>query len=182
LFILAAAVALPCSWLASQLAQAREQDTILAKIRKLDGYYFLDWALDKNGDDVALARPPEPDWLRRCLGGDFFDEVAIVSLFDSAATDSDLSEVARLAALQRLDIPNTRVTDAGLANLSRMTRLKSLWLGGTEITDSALEYLARLPQLKELWLDNTRISDTGLKRLHQILPNCNITNRVKKQT
>jgi Leucine-rich repeat (LRR) protein len=117
-----------------------------------------------------------------------------VNLHASWVTDSDITELAKLPALAKLDLSMTRITDRGLLELkaaSNLTeinlyyaelvsdqgiavvkslpRLKRLNLRGTKITDSTLQLLNHLPALESLDIGFAQVTDSGIAQL--VLPN-----------
>ncbi len=174
LLVLAVDVALPCSWLAVEMKQAREQKVTVAAIEKLDGGVEYDWEFDKNGVYLPNARIPGSAWIRNLLGDHFITEVVFAELSYTQVTDSGLSRLASLRHLETLMLTHTEVTDAGLANVAALTRLRRLSLASTEISDAGLTHLAGLTQLDELYLYDTQVTAEGVAKLRQSLPNCRI--------
>ncbi len=92
-----------------------------------------------------------------------------LNLFGSDISDSDLSTIVILPALQSLDLHRTNISDAGLEQLSKnIQSLQSLNLRGTNISDAGLEHLVKLQVLQSLDLGHTKISDAGLEQLVKI--------------
>jgi hypothetical protein len=114
------------------------------------------------------TRPRGPAWLRGKVGYErmrFFDEVSVVGLENTQASDATLRQIGGLTSAKMLFLNGTRITDAGLVHLRGMTNLDWLDLTGTRVTDSGLEHLKALPKLEGLILDNTAITDAGLEQL-----------------
>jgi hypothetical protein len=196
LFGLTLAVALPCSWLATEMKWARQQSKTVALLGKRAGILEYDYQLDESRHFIPHAEPPGPAPLRQWLGRDFFADMAFVCL--ASVEDADLERLGTLTQLRYLSFGGDDVTDAGLAHLSGMHRLEVLNLVGTQvtdvglahltglgqlqelvlvdaqITDAGLAHLTALGQLRELDLCSNQVSDEGVKRLQQALPNCRI--------
>ena len=68
LLLLMIAVAIPCSWLAAEVKEAREQAAIVAAMRRLKWAVGYDYELDASGSFVSSPSPPTPAWLRKLLG------------------------------------------------------------------------------------------------------------------
>jgi hypothetical protein len=169
LLVLALVVALPCSWLAVKLQQARRQRETVTEIEKWGGTVKYDWEIDGNGVVDPSAEPPGPIWLRSVLGKDFFQSVDIVLASNSRVTDAALERLSGLNQLRRLYLCYTKVTDAGLEHLKCFRQLNDLYLGGTTtITDAGLEHLKGLSQLHELDLYGTPVTDAGLEHLKDL--------------
>ena len=91
LLALTVAVALPFAWLAAELEAARNQHEAVEGILKIGEhvYYaneadrlpFTDWRDQR-------PRPPEPAWLCRLLGDDFFLDLKEVTLGGDKVTDA----------------------------------------------------------------------------------------------
>jgi hypothetical protein len=150
LLLLALVVAIPFSWLATEMKEARAQHDVVVWIEKAGGTVHYDYQLDPSGDEIPGAKPPGPAWLRKMLGDDLLVDLRQVHLSSSEVSDDDLKRLEALARLQRLDVDYTKVADAGL------------------------EHLQGLRQLKYLELSETKVTDAGVKRLQQILPHCEI--------
>jgi hypothetical protein len=190
--------AIPCSWIAVKLQQARRQREGVAAIEKLGGTVLYDWQTELDAKGQYNNQRPGPKWLRTVLGDDFFQSVYAVDLTDTRVRDKDLGKLKGWSKLEELQIDGTRVTDAGLEHLKDLGRLRTLSLGltgvtdaglenlkglnllrmlsldATHVTDTGLEHLKRLSQLEKLFLGDTRITDAGVKKLQQALPNCKI--------
>ncbi len=77
-------------------------------------------------------------------------------------TDELLKEVARVETITALGLSGCReVTDDGVRHLARLPALQHLDLSGTSITDAGLSVLASLPQLRTISLASTRVTDEG---------------------
>ena len=168
IFVLTVAVALPCSWLATEMKAAKKQKEAAEAIRKGGGCVCYDYQRDPGNPPI---KPPEPVWLRGLLGDDLFVSLTGVFLTNSEISDAGLEN---LKGLTQLHIYNTKVSDAGLENLKGLTQLRSLYLTDTRVTDAGLIHLRGLTQLQYLLLSHTKVSDAGVKKLKQALPNCQI--------
>jgi hypothetical protein len=207
LLALVVVVALPFSWLAVEMKMAREHRAVVEAIQKLDGGIGYDWEFQPISYtapvSVELVRlpspqPPEPPWLRSCLGDNFFANVVRVHLFGEKITDEVLANIARVTQLHTLELFDAQITDAGMAHIARLTQLHNLrlydtrvsdaglqhlaglpqleWLclSNSQVTDAGLAHLARLPQLHNLILTQTRVTDAGVAKLKQALPKCRV--------
>ena len=121
-------------------------------------------------------------------------------------TDSDLTGLANLPNLTRLDLSFTRIsdhglqqlkaapriaelnlyydeliTDAGIAALKGWKHLKRLNVRGTKVTDAALQQLSAIPSLESLDIGYALITDVGLDPLAS-LPNLPRTRHRRQQT
>jgi hypothetical protein len=183
LFVLTLAVAVPCSWLATEMKWAREQEALVHEIIYTWGGAGYDYQRDASGKDLVNAHPPVPAWLRQWLGGDFFAHITDLHLSGSRATDAALEQLQGLSQLQELQLGDDQITDAGLEYLQGLTQLRHLDLGGTQVTDAGLKCLRGLTRLRVLNLRNTQVTDAGLEHLQGLtqleklsLENTRVTN------
>ncbi len=109
---------LPCSWLAVDLKRARDQAAVVNAIWQSGGWVRYDWQFGGPIHDFRQdAQPPEPPWLRRTLGADFFGEVEAV-LSDRVAPLENLKHLESLI----LDVPE--ITEAKIGRLRWLTQLR----------------------------------------------------------
>ena len=78
LLLLVVVVALPFSWLAAEMQQARRQGEAAAAIEKLQGIVFYDWQFDADGNLLPVAKPLGPIWTNNPLENHFFSDVVAV--------------------------------------------------------------------------------------------------------
>ena len=173
LLLLTLAVALPFSWLATEMKQAREQQEAIAEIGTR-GSFSYGMVIHATFDCIVTYATPSgresaPRWLRDLLGDDFFNSVVILDLSarypSPPITDAGLEHVRGLTQLRELTLNRNEITDAGLAHLEGLTQLQTLDLEHTKITDAGLAHLEGLTKLQSLGLAQTRITDAGLTHL-----------------
>ena len=81
-------------------------------------------------------------------------------------TDAVLADLPEIPAIIGLGLAGSReLTDEGLRHLAKLPALQHLDLGGTAITDAGLEVLRHLPHLRTLSLAWTRVTDRGMSAL-----------------
>jgi hypothetical protein len=166
LLVLVLVVAIPCSWVAVEMKEAREQQAAVEEIKKLGGQVQFDYEVRQSGNPLLPpSAPPGPTWLGGLLGEYFFATVVDVSYFGSSVSDAGLEDLKGLTQLQGLGLNHTPVTDAGLKHLNGLTRLQCLDLTGTHITGAGFGHLKGMTQLQELYLDETQVTDAGLGHL-----------------
>jgi hypothetical protein len=68
-----------------------------------------------------------------------------------------------------------------LSHLQSLKQLRHMDLASTEVDDSIIPELVKLPQLDSIDLDGTEVSPAGIARLHELLPQCEITYREVSQ-
>jgi hypothetical protein len=172
-------VSLALSWLASEIARAQAQRSAIEAIREFGGDTKYDYEYTGSWKFVtAHPKPRGPAWLRNLLGGDFFDDVVFADLRISETCvipgDEAVKHIAKLPALQELDLSFTEVTDAGLRHISKLDRLQRLELAYTDVSDAGVEHLRSLGGLKDLWITRTKITEEGVEQLQEALPECEI--------
>ena len=145
--------AIPCSWLAVKLREAKREEAAAAAFEKAGGYVV--W------DESALG----PAWLRGVLGEHFFAHVVEVELWGDEVKDGTLVHLDATNHLQGLVLSTPNVTDAVLEHLQGLRELKKLGLYPTQVTDAGLEKIARFKQLETLALRGTQFTDAGLRKL-----------------
>ena len=83
---------------------------------------------------------------------------------------TDISPLAGLTKLRRLDLPDNQISD--LSPLKRLTKLEELHFYRNEITD--ISPLKGLTKLRYLSVDGYPISEDQKAMLKKALPNCEI--------
>ena len=173
LLVLTVAVAIPCSWLAVEKNEARQQRAAAVVFERFGGNVIYDYMFDQHGSSLPNPKPPGPAWLRQLLGENFFTEIEELDLIDNGwhrqrgheIKDAELEYLKGLTKLKRLFLNGTQVSDAGLKNLKGLTQLLHLWLSDTKVSDAGLEHLRGLTQLQWLSLGGTQVTDAGLEHL-----------------
>ena len=161
LLVLVVAVAIPCSWMAVEMKEAKEQRNAVEAICNLGGQIAYDY-----DESDPREGPRGPTWLRKLLEDDFFNDVYNATVRSNA----QIEQLKGLPQLKRLWLGGYRfpptecgeITDAGLARVAALTQLKVLVMWGTNVTDDGLANLARLKQLENLSIDSTHVTDAGL--------------------
>jgi hypothetical protein len=81
-------------------------------------------------------------------------------------TDAVLADVSRVETITALNLSGCKgVTDDGVRHLARLPALQHLDVSGTSITDSGLQVVRSLPKLRTISLAWTRVSDEGIGAL-----------------
>ena len=177
MLVMVVAVAVPCSWLAAEMKKAREQEAAVEAIERAGGHWAYGREISGDIEYMIVGPLYGPEWLRKLLGDDFFNDVkyvAFTSTIATQATDADLAHVAELKHLTSLFVGDTQITDAGLAKIAGLSELRELILYSPKFTDRGMEYLAGLKKLRSLYLTDTQVTDEGIKNLQRALPNCKI--------
>ena len=99
------------------------------------------------------------------------EQIAELSLKQAGLRDADLTQLASLTNVTRLNLAGNHISDAGLPHLLRMSRLESLNLYGNEqVSDASVDVLQKLPALKHLYLWNTQVHEAQTHSLTQHNP------------
>jgi internalin A len=124
---------------------------------------------------AAKSSPAEASAVQRieARGGfvvrDRDGSITEVSLARTWATDEDLSYVARIPTLKRLDLSFTLVTDKGIKELEQLRQLEDLNLETAEaLTDASMNYVKTIPTLRRLNLRGVDITDVGMPAIAQM--------------
>jgi hypothetical protein len=150
LLVLAIVVAVPCSWLGTEMKAANEQRAVVEAIVNLGGWVDYDYHCDEAGNEIDGAGPPRPVWLRNLFGDDLFVSVA------------------------KVEVPSKPVDDAWLENLKSLPQLRFLNALDTQVTNAGLSRLEGLTELRLLILWHTKVTAEGVKKLQKALPKCSI--------
>jgi hypothetical protein len=90
--------------------------------------------------------------------------------------DADLAKLAGMTKLKNLTLEQCRnLTNAGVEQIAKLPALETLNLNQTRIDDGALELLAKVPNLKSLEIKNTSVSDAAIEKLKAAKPNCEVS-------
>jgi hypothetical protein len=178
LLVLTVVVALPCSWMAVEMKEARQQREVIFAIENAGGTVHYHWEVDTDSRLLPNPGPPGPAPLRRLLGKDFLDAVVVVDLgkdfvtcgtgqrFDPLpVSDAVLEQLVGLPQFQRLGLRRREIADAGFERITELDQLKEIDLSGTNVTNATLGRLRRLRCLEELALMATQVNDDGLEQL-----------------
>ena len=186
LLLLVVVVAIPCSWLETEMKAAREQRAAVEEIRKLGGRVRYDYEPENSTTAVV---PPYPAWMQKLFGDDLFADVIEAEIENTAEPNQPfnhtglsklnipgekfkylrLAILKRLPLLQNLKLDNANVRDAELENLQGLTRLRSLALASNPlVSDEGLMNLRGLPQLRKLWLVGTSVTGEGFSHLKHL--------------
>ncbi|HOX59561.1 MAG TPA: protein kinase [Verrucomicrobiota bacterium] len=94
--------------------------------------------------------------------------VEMLVLQRTQATDLAMRQVARMASLRRLYLYNATVTDRGIAELQTLGQLEYLHVSDAGLDNASLQVLSKMPHLTGLALQGNRFSDQGLSPLAKL--------------
>jgi hypothetical protein len=164
ILVLTVAVAVPFSWLAVSIEQAKRTKELVEELENK-------FACNVSCRDSYRA----PDRLAQILGEYFFTQVYRICQPNGEFSDEDFKRCCELDELEICILNRSAITDAGLENVGRLTRLKQLDLTDTPITDAGLKHLEKLHNLEKLLLSGTNTSESALQELQSKLPHCKIS-------
>jgi len=72
--------AVACSWFAVKMQQARRQREAVEALITMGGYVGYDYEMNSDDHRIRGVKPPGPEWLRKAIGDDFFNNVIYVNL------------------------------------------------------------------------------------------------------
>lgn len=161
--------------------KAYEQRVAVEAIRRYGGWVSYDWERTALQSGTQTEGPHAPQWLRRCLGDEYFQKVVYVNLdYDENSDDQvenrnvrpcdDLLEkIGNLTGTETLILKQGQVTDEGMRSIGRLTNLERLWLRNAHaISDVGVAHLKDLKKLRNFCLTYTRITDASLERLSHL--------------
>jgi hypothetical protein len=170
LMLMVVAVAVPCSWLAVEMKRAKSQAHMVEVIRSFGGVAHDDLTYF-SAMKFYRDEPPEPGWIRKLVGDDFFRDVYEVGFGGRNLNDEGFAKVSELAGIERIPylcLARTKITDVGVVSLRRWIGLRELLLQDTSITDVGLEHLTCLSKLFNLDMRNAKVTNAGLRHLEQL--------------
>ncbi len=151
--------------------RARRQREAVSAISRVGGTVYYDYqkANEKRPNAFDPRKlPPGPEWLRRIIGPEFFQDVVMVNLKGKLVNDELFIELRKLRNLENLNLSDTTITDSQMAHLAHFHNLQYVALWNTDISDEGLAHLAHLHKMYALILDGTKVTDEGLKHLEEL--------------
>ncbi len=109
------------------------------------------------------------------------DQLVWLNLSRSNCTSDDLSNIADLNNLTKLQLQQTDIDDEALAYISELEHLEYLNLYGTKVSDDGIENLKSLKNLKSLYLWETDVTASGIAKLQAAYPALDINGGVNLQ-
>jgi hypothetical protein len=159
LLLLVVAVAIPFSWLATEMQRAARQRDFVASLAPTGGSADYDYWY--GGDRHA----PFPEkWLEALFGKDFFAEVHGVSV----RSDAGLASIREWSPLQGVDLLGPGITDTGLKSLRRFKQIRLLQFTCTAVTDEGLRSLVDIDGIRTLCLSDAKVGDSGMAYVGQM--------------
>ncbi len=172
LFLLVVAVAVPCSWLATEVQRNRRQIEVGRRLERAGG--------SLTGDPTPTEDVPV--WLLKLVGDNFFmtwsnatvpsdadlraahvlSDIENLRLVGDAFTDASLANMHEFSRLRRLYVESADVTDRGWQIIGNLHQLESLMIADTKVTDSDWECIGQLQQLERLSISYTKVTDSAL--------------------
>lgn len=143
--------------------QLRERNIVVLPLAQNTNYLMANFVTDSIVDkaDLQLLQQLKPQlvWLK---------------LQNTNIADDDISHIAQLSNLTKLDLSNTFITDKGLAQLAACSGLQYLNLVGTKITATGITQLKTLKNLQWLYLYKTGYASKDSGILKTLFPKTTI--------
>lgn len=102
------------------------------------------------------------------------EQVVTLNLNKMPLTENEMTVIAQMKNLRKLNLSFTGINGASLKKLSALEHLKHLSLSGTNINESDLTTLAAFPSLKKLEVWNTPVSALKKDQFSKVLPGVSI--------
>ncbi len=160
LLVLAVVVAIPCSWLATEMKKAREQREAVEGIWKAGGMVSYDYQLDPDGGVTPFAKPRAPAWLRRIVGDDFFGHPGLVNCYPGPPSDELLPVIGQLKGVTSVYLAGLAAASEPFKAISTLPHLTTLALGGP-IDFHDLAQIPPMPEVKVLQLGEMHVTDSA---------------------
>lgn len=155
-----------------QVRRASLQRRAVAAIRAVEGevHYLHQTAGGTKLYYPSNDPPPGPALLRRWIGDDYFQEVAMVELPDEhPLTAADLAVLADCPGLRRLEVGCVRNVGDGFRHLAGLRSIREVQVNGPGLDDAMLAAIGELPTLEKLAIrDGTELTDAGLRALRPL--------------
>jgi len=162
-------------WIASRV-RAQERDLELSKFV---GQVFA--ATNEDLEPLRNATNAEKITLPKSArindaGLQYIKDLRLKVLDITETSVQKLTPLKKMDSLLTLDASKTRLDSDGMRIIGGLRHLENLYITHTAIQDSDLESLKNLHSLKNLNLtDCSHITESGVQRLHNYLPNAQIT-------
>jgi hypothetical protein len=181
-------------WLGWKANKASRTRRAIAEIRRAGGIAYFDYQLDTTGNvsarfDIRTGKivedgqPPEPRWLQRILGPEYFHDVHAVTYgrgFLPAGAPERMIDFGALADLPEVHSLTLQLSGVGNSSLRRMPplpRLRKFEIHEPRLGDEGVSWIASCRELEEVRIGNGQAGDstarrlgtlTGLKTLHHM--------------
>jgi hypothetical protein len=96
--------------------------------------------------------------------------LAVLNLSGNDIGDEDMSQIARLKALEVLALADTKISGAGIAKLEGMKRLNELNIMRCTIRDADLEPFLSMPNLRIVYAEGCTITEIGAQNIISRFP------------
>ena len=147
-----------------RLVEARKQQQVAAKIRRLGGNVKYDFGANSGGWVALNNSVVIPDWCTSVFGPDLFARAKKVNFRGNSFTDDDLELVRELPFVEYLDLSSSVFTAAALQHLTH-SNIKRVMLNGKQATATGFTHLKTIPDLSQLILRGRGITDETLSHL-----------------
>jgi hypothetical protein len=153
-------VAIVVVWLGLIFARVHRYETMVSKIKSLNGMAFPESAADGDltANRFSLAR--------ELFGDAAVEEIGWVSLQSDSVSDRDLALLHELPRLKVLGL-GRGITDEGLRIVSRRPLLRTVLLTDSKVTARGVAQLEACMNLEEVALEGDFVTDDVVATLHR---------------
>ena len=154
LLILSLVSALPCCWVASEIAQHRTEHEALAHMRVVNPRTCFVWT---NQTPAWLQRfGVAPEWMNR-----------ISTVDATGVTCGRLEAKDRPQSKIDFDDENLREIADDLKNLKHLTEI---WFQVTKISDKSVDLFGEFPNVELICLHETNVTESGAREMQERMP------------
>jgi hypothetical protein len=149
---------------------ARKQRDAVRAFQSYGATVRYDYEFDIEGPKISDRKSPNPHWLVKYLGVDFFHDVVIVENRSGPPASDFRTILPHLAAFPRLraiTILAHPLKDDDLQFLASCKELSYILLAGNQINGTGFRHFATLPELERLIVQNP-ISNEALQPLVEV--------------
>jgi hypothetical protein len=141
------------AWWNTKQRHARiQREAVLHLQQDLGAYVGYAYKYRDDGQLEFSQWPPGPLWVHRMVGRDVFGAPIYVSLVGIYPTSEDLDDIVSLTEIEVLELVMCEIRDSDVSRLARLSSLARLDLRGTSVTTECVEQLKKqLPQCVVLW-------------------------------
>ncbi|QDU47522.1 Leucine Rich repeats (2 copies) [Symmachiella dynata] len=100
-----------------------------------------------------------------------------LGLASLSMSDSACEVIAKMTALEQIDLSNTQITSAGIQALTVLPNLQYLNIAQTSVNDLAVESLISMRSLRTIDLQGAQLTKAGIMRLNKSRPDIKIIDR-----
>ena len=137
--LLIVAVAVPCSWFTTEMKAAKEQREAVAAIQPSgfgvspESGVGVRYEFAPTGELGLEGPPPEPGWLIRLVGMDFFHDVTLDVSFNKQTDEEASKNINGIPRLKGITFFSDNVGDDGLPRIAKFNAIQRICISPTRI-------------------------------------------------